>query len=461
MLSVVGMEFIWRYAWAFFLTLLILDRPLPLPETLALFILASAVTAISSHRSRRVYQSLALHFIGFSIAWFLMVYRFSYQPVPFFNGAWVAQAYIQLQKPQQWLVQLLLLACLLLFWIGARAMVKRPPTYYSVCLQFDKGLAAFFLLLLVKFTVEAKGGIYLEDAVTSNLLFAFFTLSLIAISLARHQSEVQKTFRPGYHSIGIVLGFVSLVLIGSAFITVLFLPYLTHMADSAQIVLKETAQPMGPVLVSFIRFLFSIGRYRRDNGLSGTRSSIGDQLYPDAEIRWAQGLGWILIGVIGLIALGFCGYLIKVLVRWLLKKNSGEAFGWSSKALLSWLLSMIGAFFPGVWNGLALLLKRIDSAAAIYAGLLRWGRRSGLPALASETPLEYGGRLMQRFPQLQSEIEMIVNAFNREIYGLIQSDRRILSRIQTAQGRMRNPRHWPSRMRAWFAAPSMEVRASK
>ena len=64
-----------------------------------------------------------------------------------------------------------------------------------------------------------------------------------------------------HHSIGIVLGFVSTVLIGSAVLIVLFLPYLTYMADSAQSVLKETTEPMGAVVVKIIRFIFSIGRY--------------------------------------------------------------------------------------------------------------------------------------------------------------------------------------------------------
>ena len=460
-LSCGGMEFTWRYAWTFFLTLLLLNRPLPLPETLALFILASVVTILSRHRYRRVYQSLPLHFFGFTIAWILTIHRFYYQHLPLFNGSWTARELMQLQKPQQWFIHLLLLACLLLFWMGARAMVKRAPTYYSVTLQFDRGLGALFLLLLIKFMVQLKGGIFLEDPATYYLLFAFFTFSLIAISLARDQSYSRKTFRPGFHGIGIVLSFVSTVLIGSAVLIVLLLPYLTLMAESAQSVLNETAEPMGPVLVNFIRFLFSIGRYRRDITLFGTSESIGDPLYPDSEIRWAQGLGWFLLGVIGLIALWFCGYLIKAWVRWLLKRNPGDAFELSAKALVARLLSMIGAIFLGVWHGLASLVKKIDSAAAIYAGLLRWGRRSGLPAVASETPLEYGGRLMQRFPRLQTEIETIIEAFNREIYGQIQSNQRTLTRIQTARRRMRNPRYWPSRVRAWFAAPSMEVRASK
>ncbi len=456
-LSCGGMEFTWRYAWTFFLTLLLLNRPLPLPQTLALFILASVVTILCRHRYRRVYQSLSLHFFGFTIAWILTIHRFYYPHLPLFSSSWMAQELIQLQQPQQWFIHLLLLACLMLFWIGARAMVKRPPTYYSVCLQFDRGLGALFLLLLIKFMVQLKGGILLEDPVTYYLLFTFFTFSLIAISLARGQSYSRKTFRPGYRGIGIVLSFVSTVLIGSAVLIVLLLPYLTLMAESAQRVLKAAAEPTGPVLVNFIRFLFSIGRYRREVTLFGTSESIGDQLYPESEIRWAQGIGWFLLGVIGLIALWLFGYLIKVLLRFLLKRNSDHPFELSSKALVSWLLAIIGAFFLGAWNGLASLLNRIDSAAAIYAGLLRWGRRSGLPAVASETPLEYGTRLMQRFPQLQTEIETIIEAFNREIYGEVQSSQRILTRIRTAQRRMQNPRHWPSRMRRWLGPQHSEL----
>ena len=125
--------------------------------------------------------------------------------------------------------------------------------------------------------------------------------------------------------------------------------------------------------------------------------------------------------------------------------------------LLARLLAMIGAIFQLACSGLLFLIKRIDSAAAIYNRMLRWGRRSGLPASASETSLEYGRRLMQRFPQLQIEIELIVKAFNREIYGQIPTPDRSLTRIKSAQRRMRHPRHWTARIRAWFAAPSLQI----
>ena len=319
-LSCSGMEFIWRYAWVFFLTLIILERPLPLPESLAVFAFASVTAILCQHRFRRVYQALGLQFIGFTLAWLFLIYRFYYRDIPFFHKSWLLQELRQLEQFEQWLMRLLLLACLLLFWMGARAMVKRAAGYFSVCLQFDRGLGALFLVLLIRFIVEIKGGPHLEDRVTPFLLFAFFTFSLIAISLSRDESEVQKIYRPGYHGIGIVLSLTAVFIAGGAIFIAFFLPYLAQMADSAHLALKETTRPMGPVLVSIIRFLFSIGKYRQEMGGQIFSGSNADQLHPDTEIGWAQGFGWFLAAVIGLIALWLCGLLIRLLINWFLNR---------------------------------------------------------------------------------------------------------------------------------------------
>lgn len=460
-LSCGGMEITWRYAWALFLTLLILSRPFPMPESLAVFAMASLVSILSGYKNWRLYQSLSLHIAGFIITWLMIAYRFFYQHMSLFSISWMEDWFKQLQEPKRWLIQLLVCVFLLLFWLGARAMVKRQQNYDAVCLQFDKGLGALFLLLLIKFMVQEKGGILLQDPVTPYLLFAFFAFSSIAISLSRNQSDVQKTFRPGYHSIGILLGFVAVVLIGSAVLAVLFLPYLTLMADSAQSVLKETAEPMGPVMVNFIRFLFSIGGYGKDRGVRVTNGSNGNQLYPDAEIEWPHGPGWILFGVIGFISLGLCGYLIYLWVRWFLKRNTKNKSRYQPMVLMSMLLSMIGAICEGIWSGLLFLFKRIDSAAAAYSGMLRWGRRSGVSAVLGETPIEYGSRLSHYFPELKEEIKMIIETFNMEVYGNIVIDERLFSRILSAQHKMRSPRHWLSRLRALFVHQSLNLQSSR
>jgi hypothetical protein len=447
------MEFTWRYAWTFFLTLLLLNRPLLMLESLAVFALAYVVTVITEHGFRRFYQSVSLHIVGFTIAGLFTIYRYHYPDAPFFQFSWVAQELIRLQHPLRWFIHLLLWACLLLFWTGARAMVRRAPDYFPVCLQFDRGLSALFLVLLIRFIVEIKGGPRLVDPVTFYLLFAYFTFSMIAISLSRKQNEVQRTYRPGYHGIGVILSATAIIITGGAILTALFLPYLAQVADSAHGVLKETTEPMGPVIVSLIRFLFSMGKYRREmvSGFDG--GSMGERLYPDGEFGLAQGLGWFLLAVVGLITLWLCGHLIHFLVRRLMKKERRDKPGQSLMALLSGLLSIIGAVFRLAMSGMCFLVRRIDSTATIYAGMLRWGRRSGMPAKACETPLEYGNRLTHVFPQLQTEIEMIVDAFNREFYGQISIPENALSRTRAARRRMGNPRHWPSRIKAWFAMP--------
>ena len=101
-----------------------------------------------------------------------------------------------------------------------------------------------------------------------------------------------------------------------------------------------------------------------------------------------------------------------------------------------------------VRQGLA--AKGVDTAARIYVGLLRWGRRSGLRLSPGETPAEYGNRLARHFPYLRQEIEQIVEGFNREIYGQMILDPIILSSLLSALGRLRSPRHWPIRIRACF-----------
>ena len=447
-LSCFGMEFTWRYALTFFLTLLLLNRPLLMPESLAVFALAYVVAIITRHGIRRLYQSITLHIIGYTIAGLFIIHQYYYLNTPFFQFSWVEQELIRLQQPLQWFIHLLLLACLLLFWTGARAMVKRAPDYYPVCLQFDRGLGALFIMLLVRFIVEIKGGPRLVDPVTIYLLFAYFTFSLIAISLSRKQNEVQRTYRPGYHGIGVILSATAIIITGGAILTALFLPYLAQVADTAHGVLKETTEPMGPVIVSIIRFLLSMGKYRQEMGSKTSGGSIGERLYPDGEFGLAQVLGLFLLAVVGLITLWLCGQLIRFLVRRLMKIERRDKPGQSLMVLLSRLLSIIGAVFRPVWSGLCSLVKPMDSAAAIYAGMLRWGHRSGMPAKSSETPLEYGNRLVYVFPQLQTEIGMIVDAFNREFYGKIPLPGKAMNSTRTARRRMVNPRHWLSRLKA-------------
>jgi hypothetical protein len=449
MLSCAGMEIIWCYAWVFFLTLSILGRPLSLLASTAIFAAACLATAITEKKAWRLYRSLLLHTTGFILLWFFTIHRFFYSPSPAFGMVWIADWFVRLAELQFFFIQFIFFLCLLLFWRAARAMVKRKGGYFSVCLQFDKGLGLLFLLLLVKFVAEQKGGLFIEERMTRYLIFAYFTFGMIAISLAGNQNEIDRSFRPGYHGMGIILGFLSFVLIAGAILTSLFLPAITLLADSAQSTLKDVSEPMAPVFVQIIRFIFSMGKYRKE---VCTPLSDGSeyQVAPGDEISWAHGFGGVMIGVLGLIVLGVLGYLILLLIRWLLKQKGVVSSNAPANDLIYSLLAIVTNVVLRLWRGILSLVKKNDSAAIVYAKLLHWGRRSGLPVRAAETPSEYGKRLSHQLPELESEIDIIIEAFNIEIYGNREIDDSQLFRILAALRTMQSPRYWQSRIKMWF-----------
>ena len=452
-LTSTGMEIAWRYAWSSFLIFSILQHPFPLPVAISGFAAAAFITRISERRNWRRIQAALLHLAAFAVVALLIAYRLFFRESQFFDGAWVVDLIRQPKTPQQWFVLLLVIGCLLLFWLGGRSLEKRPRDYLTVCLQFDKGLGLLFLLLLIKFLVELKGGIRLEDPATGLLVIAFFLFSLLSIGLVRGRGDANKSFLAGYHGIGIILGFTTIVVLCGAALILLTFPYWTQIADGAHSVLKEAAEPLGPVIVKILQFIFGRSRFHIETGSSGTVGSGVNLVDPSpgrpGEVLLRQVIGWGLAGILGLIAAGVCIYLMNRLIRWLLKRNpTGETKPPSSTWIIK-LLSLIMTIPHGVWNRVLYLVRGFDSAAAVYAGVLLWGRRSGLPPVPSETPSEYGIKLKHQFPKLKEEIEIIIEAFNREVYGEITTEKRSLGVIAAALSRMRSLRHWPSRMRGW------------
>ena len=117
-LSCGGMEFVWRYACTWFLSLVILNRPFPLPEAVAVFAMAAAITAAGIPDNRRWYQSPALNIIGFTLAWLLLTYRLFYSGSPVLSISWIRDWLGQMKEPGHWLAHLCVIGCLLLFWLG-------------------------------------------------------------------------------------------------------------------------------------------------------------------------------------------------------------------------------------------------------------------------------------------------------------------------------------------------------
>ena len=453
-LTSAGMEVTWRFAWSSFFTLSIMHRPFPLLIAMGAFAMAATVTLLSDQGNWRRIKAVLFHLAGFALAALLITHYVFFIETPFFNGTWVVALIRQPRAPQQWFILLLVLCGLLLFWTGGRSLVKRTRDYFTVCFQFDKGLGALFLLLFIKFLIELKGGIRLDDPATGFHVIAFVLFSALSIGLARGPEDANKSFLAGYHGIGIILCFAATVVLPGAGLLLLIFPYLTQIADAAQIALNEAAAPLGPVIVKIIRFIFGRNRFQIETGISGTVGSdinLVDSL-PDSEweVFLRELLGWSLAGILGLLTVGVLVFLASHMIRWLLKRKTTDETGTQSPAWLLKLLSASVSIAQGIWNRLLYQIKGVDSVASVYAGIICWGRRSGLPPEPWETPGEYGIRLKLQFPKLAEEIEMIIEAFNREVYGQITIEQRCLGGILSALRRMRSPRHWPSRMRGWF-----------
>lgn len=227
--------------------------------------------------------------------------------------------------------------------------------------------------------------------------------------------------------------------------------------------MKDVVQPMEPVLIKTLLFLFRPRELSRlpdaPNTDVPTMTDMDTSKLTDIDTQAVEGwrglfqliVGWGLFGIIGMVFLGVLVCILIYSLRLLLKRSRDDSVlplsaGW----ILGFLRKLVSLPLL-IWRGWLSLLKGVDCAAMAYAGMLRWGKRSGMALILSETPAEYGNRLMNAFPGLGAEIELIVEAFNKEVYGLSTTDRQLFSRLRSAQRRMKRLRYWSSRMKVWFS----------
>jgi hypothetical protein len=448
-----GMELSWRYPWVGFLMLLICHRVFPLFETFGAFVTAAVLNRLFAHTNWRLYQRLFLEGVGLAFFSLLILYRLWYASVPFFSFTWLSVFFQDSTEQPHKSVLLLILFCLLLIWRGGRMLVKSPMDYHHVCIQFDKGIGLFMLLLLIKFLIQEKAGVFVNGLAMGFLVCAFFLFSLLSIFLVRKQPVLEKFFLTGYHGIGITLSLASLMILFGSAATFFFYPALTQVADSLQALLKDASGPMLPLLVAILVFFFAPGKMRDDVGELAESLSDMSGFSPPTVGKWEslllKGISLGLMAVMGIIAAGLCGLLIRYLLRLLLKQNTQNR----SQLSLAWLRDAAGWLMSlpvRVWRKFLSWLESAQSAGAVYSGLLAWGRHSGVHLLPGETPAEYGNRLAHHFPDLVDEIDGIIDAFNRETYGQIRIDRDVLLHLCSAQRRMKRIKYWPSRLKICF-----------
>ena len=447
-----GMELSWRYAWATFLTTSIVHRPFPLPEALGTFSLAAVLYLVVRGIGLRVIAVLGIHILGFLLAASRLIYTFSYRAYAYFDKRWLLAFLSESRDSLQWLILVIILLIALLLWLAGVALARRSTAYQITCIRFDYGVAAFFCLFIFKSMLLIKGGIAVRDSAPVMLVFPFFIFSLLAIGLARSRSSEPRDFLAGYRGIGVLVSFTLVVLTFGTGLVLFCMPYLSATAEAGYGVLKSAVGPLGPIVVRILLFLFR--KPLRQEPLAPEHEDEAQHIFSAESSWWSEWgqevLGWGLLCLVLLIGLIFCAVGTWYLLRWLLSRTSKEErkpIDWQRAFL--WVQRMWAALGMGLKWALQ-RLKGYRDAVQLYGAFLKWGRRSGLPHLLSETPGEYGSRLRKRFPTLAGEIGEIVEAFNLAVYGEVVLEATQLTAARLSWKRLCSPRHWPVRLKSWF-----------
>ena len=153
---------------------------------------------------------------------------------------------------------------------------------------------------------------------------------------------------------------------------------------------------------------------------------------------------------IPLVLLAIIVGLVYSLAIWLFSRTSTDPEKQNPRSFLILIVTRLREILFSFRRGAVRKVRRYGEAVRLYTALRTWGRRSGLPHFLNETPTEYGLRLQSRFPVFESEIELIVQAFNREVYGQASLSEQQMATTRFAWRNLSSPLHWPSRLKTRF-----------
>jgi hypothetical protein len=446
-----GAQLAWLYALASFLIFSFFQRIYPLPETAGIFCLASLLTLIHRGRRWRMIQIVLLHIGGTVIAGLWIIYTFYNPPGPWWGLNWLGEFFSLPRGPGDWLLLFFVAVYTIGFYSMGVRFARETKTYTVACSRFDRGLMAFFGLLLLKLLIRFRFEIEFDDSLSYLMIFPFFIFSLMEIGLARHQeADHHKRYLSGYHVVGLSASFTAGAFIISAGIFIFFLPYLNIASAVGYDLMKNAAAPLEPILISIVKFIFGHADWRQSvpgpsaaTGSVGSAASSSFLLLVRRMLTWRNGLLFIVLGIgVGLL-------LVSWLVRWLFQKRDGQSQTVAPWRILSWLYRLKALWL--IFCQWIFRSRTKRTAIQYYTALQRWGRFSGFSRRLDETPSEYGLRLSQQFPQLGAEVMLIIEMLHWEVYAEATLNANQMIRIRKSWKKLHSPSKWPLRIKAMMA----------
>jgi hypothetical protein len=394
-------------------TFLPLDKPLHLlPVSMTLLAGLVLGRVLRATGGRLVYHVLA-NAIGLSASFLatLTVYR----GLPFMPGT------ILPVNDRELAVFLLVLAWIAVFWFRGLWLGTCGKGPRFCVARFDEGVAAFLFLLSLAALMRV------DNPAAGRLVLPFFLFSSIALGMCR----VDGVRRGGLIRRSrrlLVIPFASVLLLGSAAMFSIA-PLLFDPAARLGTSIRNAYSDFEPHLVRFLRWLFGFYTLPTASG-SGTPRNAGEAVpITNIDDPRVDILVTVLVWLLGIIAAAviaiLAAYGMYWLARRLITKVERRGRGLALPRPIAWLRALIrglGHALQRVWAYLKQRRLQRSSAVSAYTRLLRCGRVLGTGRKANETPREYARRLSGIFPRSAADSSFVVDALEREVYGLQLAD---------------------------------------
>lgn len=338
------------------------------------------------------------------------------------------------------------LFCALRGWLVSR----RSLTFRGIGIGFQVGLGMLGLVI----GLAAATGLPLP----ARLVPAFFGFGLTALWLGRARSGSGST---GPAAILGPLLWMGLILLGGG----LLMAFLNREIMALVI---DPLLALAKMIVEWLKYLISL--IPADHGLielPPPREKMPGGIPGQNRLPFWLDLGWLRepIEVITLIlwAILFGAALTRFLHDLLrrLGRRLGAAPGLTIKRVETGLWTDLKDLLRLIWWLLVRLVRffrrkppappRITPEAAdlrqIYAHLLRWAAKRGLPREPGKTPAELLPALVRMLPERAEELNFITESYNLARYGPDFNDRARLGRAKECWTRVKRTRPGPARPR--------------
>ena len=446
-LSSGGMTLCCFYACSSFIFAAIAQKPIPLPQAAAILYLATAITCVHNRQGwRRIYGAI-LHISGllFSALWLYHLYYTIGKP--FWRLSWMLEFFLLDRATAGWFTLLLIPLCVCVLWFGGMRLWTMPTEQRIISHRFDLGLAILLVLLVIKLVIVAKDAPIPMGPASTEFFLAFIILGLFSMGLVRTKSTSQENGVTYLKGAGIVLSFMSITLLLGGGLFILFLPSLQTVAEAGSELLGTMKVSIGRILIAFAFLSF------RPGGFGNGRPELPAINRPGGDLEIIHYL-FMGLGIVILLMMVFL--LIPLLLtwffsvfRWLFAKIEAQNDEQGIWKRLLFVIDSVRDLLSALWIKISYPPCPSSLAQKFFILLLSWGRFSGLKRTVSETPWEYGIRLAHRFPQVEKEIELIIQLHDEAVYGCMLPDHHRISRARRALRRIRKPFLWFARIKSF------------